>query len=496
MNRNLLTTVVLSTVVFFSVGLCVGWNQISKAQFRIVRSICGSSGSQESDRFVVRDPRSIFYLPEDKQVVVYLELEGPVGSHRLEGFWKNPAGKVASLSDFSYTSKERVFSSHFTLAILESAATGTWSLEVHVDGELLSEIKFQLTAGIRADQPTQLQKLLSPAEIFKLASASTVIIERIGKDRELLGTSTGFVARPGIVISTIEAIDGASRLRLTFPSGRQLETDQVLSWSRKKGYSVIGIDSVQTPALLFARENSWNIGDTGTFLEIPPDSPKGSWVISEVKIIGKTLEGDRISLSGSASEKAMGGVLLNEYGEVIGIIGSPAYPWGISSNEVMAVGFTTRKSHGMAIPIDIVNLEQTSPSTLGKLALAGELLLPISNRIPILYAQLTHRIEKGETRQWPVDNSSEFFRRDGKIGIFVMWTPKEKLKGIVDFFLYNDQNNLLASSRNRTEVNFKPDRQISTAWEMEVSRLNPGIYRIDVQISGVPYWRKFFRIAD
>lgn len=42
-------------------------------QFRLVRSVSGSKGSQQGGRFVIEDPRSVFYLPEDTKIIVYFE---------------------------------------------------------------------------------------------------------------------------------------------------------------------------------------------------------------------------------------------------------------------------------------------------------------------------------------------------------------------------------------------------------------------------------------
>ena len=64
----------------------------------------GSKGSQQGNRYIIEDPRSVFYIPADHQVIVYFEYEGPIGSHRVEGLWKRPDGKVGTISDFTYVS--------------------------------------------------------------------------------------------------------------------------------------------------------------------------------------------------------------------------------------------------------------------------------------------------------------------------------------------------------------------------------------------------------
>jgi hypothetical protein len=40
---------------------------------RMVRSIVGAKGEQRNGSFVMTDPRSTFYVPDDHEVIVYFE---------------------------------------------------------------------------------------------------------------------------------------------------------------------------------------------------------------------------------------------------------------------------------------------------------------------------------------------------------------------------------------------------------------------------------------
>ena len=95
----------------------------------------------------MEDPRTIFYLPEDRQVIVYAEWDGPLGKHHIEGFWKSPAGKTAALTDFDYDAKLNRFGAYFTLSLNDGMDLGAWSLEAHVDGEVAGTHSFQILAG-------------------------------------------------------------------------------------------------------------------------------------------------------------------------------------------------------------------------------------------------------------------------------------------------------------------------------------------------------------
>ena len=75
------------------------------ATFRVVRSVSGSRGAVEGTRFVVSDPRTVFNVPGDGQIIVYFEWQGPAGRHRMEGIWRDPSGKVATITNFDYEAR-------------------------------------------------------------------------------------------------------------------------------------------------------------------------------------------------------------------------------------------------------------------------------------------------------------------------------------------------------------------------------------------------------
>jgi len=100
-------------------------------QFKIVRSLSGPQGEVQNGRFVMQDARDTFYLPADKHVVVYFEWEGPIGTHHLEGFWKNPQGKAVVMSDFNYEAKQKRFGAIGPSILLRvrAPARGRWKRE-------------------------------------------------------------------------------------------------------------------------------------------------------------------------------------------------------------------------------------------------------------------------------------------------------------------------------------------------------------------------------
>jgi hypothetical protein len=120
------------------------------SKFRLIRSISGSKGHEQGGKYVMDDPRTVFKVPDDRQVLVYCEWEGATGvagQHEFEGVWKNPAGKVVAVSDFKLEVRERRCSGFFTLLLSETSETGVWTLEARVDGETTGTHKFQIVSA-------------------------------------------------------------------------------------------------------------------------------------------------------------------------------------------------------------------------------------------------------------------------------------------------------------------------------------------------------------
>jgi hypothetical protein len=478
-------------------------NPDSGPRFRVTRSICGSKGSQQRGRFMIEDPRSVFSIPQDRQVIVYFELEGPIGMHRIEGFWKSPSGKIATISDFNYESQERRFSANWTLALSESAETGTWTLEAHIDGEYVGAFTFQIVANAPPADVAPKKRLLSPSETYQRLLASTVMIEKKGKGGALLGIHTGFIVSPTVLLSSFLTVDGASKTRIIFPDGRVQETDQMLAWNRNQDWVAIKIEAGQTPALPFAPANSWDIGDPVSYLDF---APEGNRVLSEVKIIGKNTfpaAGDRLNLSNSITAKAVGAPLLNVYGEVIGMLGgslNPARDQGSSIEMFLPDGLqlTNRTSGGVAVPISMVNLKQTTPYAMENLIQDGVSLPPLLVAKNVRHFQLSHRIDRSSEYPFPVDFATQFSRRNDKMAVFVVWDSEEEIKGHASFQIYGRDNKMIvvAQKNKDAKVNLKPGRQVRTFWQIDISDIPAGIYRVDVLLNGEPASRAFFRIVN
>ncbi len=70
------------------------------SQVRLVRSVVGAKGEERNGSFVMTEPRTVFYVPEDRELIVYFEWEGAKGTHHCEGSVRGPGGQFATMSSF------------------------------------------------------------------------------------------------------------------------------------------------------------------------------------------------------------------------------------------------------------------------------------------------------------------------------------------------------------------------------------------------------------
>lgn len=508
--RPLFGTIVF--LVVFSILLTpncygqAGGVQAGGSRFRLARSVSGSKGTPQGGRFAMEDPRSVFYVPDDHQVIIYMEWEGPPGKHHLEGFWRNPAGKISVMSDFDYDAKENKFGAYWTLALSDTMDTGNWSLEAHIDGELAGSHAFQILTGTRPAGSGPSKKLLAPSELYERALKSTVTIEKFDRSGQKFGDASGFLFEPGWIVASFECIDGAAKLRVTYSDGSRFETEQVAAWNRRQGWAVLKTTTTKLPKLKPAEADSWNVGDTASFLDV---APEGNRVITNVSIDGKNsfaAAGPRLNISSAPINRSIGTALLNDYGEVIAIVGGSLIPGASATilsetaSSVPRAGSPVYLRGGLAVPITAVSSPtlDVAGTPLNTLADRGEFLPPVTASRNVVYGQLARTIGNKGGLSSPLEGGEVFSRRDPKLYVYVMWEGMDKVKGKVTMRIYTLDNQLLNKTMVEKPTKFSLSRteQKVTSWEVEILKLPIGIYRVDVWLDDAPAWRTFFRITE
>src|SRR5207249_4538911 len=156
-----------------------GGVQAAGPKVRVVRSVAGSKGETRSGNYVILDPRTTFYVPDDRQVIVYFEWEAPKGTHHCEGTVKGPNGQLAVMSSFDYPATQSKFGGFWTMPLLESTSAGLWTFESRVDGESAGELRFEIVSAKRPAGTAKEEAPPTPAEIYSHTVAATALIERL-----------------------------------------------------------------------------------------------------------------------------------------------------------------------------------------------------------------------------------------------------------------------------------------------------------------------------
>jgi len=476
-----------------------GGGLVAESKFRIVRSVSGSKLVNSGGHYLVEDPRSDFYIPGDKEVVVYFTWEGPAGPHHIEGLWKRPDGKLLMTSDFDYKADQPRFGGYFRMLLGETPPIGVWTLETRIDGEMVGTHNFQIIVDARPNSPTTSRRMLVPAEIYKRAAAASVFIENLNQLGERRSLGSGFFIGPGQLLTAFQVVDGASKVRIVMPDGRRAEASEVIAWNRRQDWIVLRIDAGQLSTTQQATE-PWAIGDRVYVLDVPAEANR---ILIETSVIGKQTpsgSGDRITIGDNLNRRTMGSPLLNEYGEVIGLIGGNLIP-GSAFVEDMA--FSARSLSGtsrgtLAVPTNPISqaITSSSPTTIENLASSGQFMPPLAGNDDVLSGTLSRNVNRKTDPPQPIDTRSEFSRQDTRAMLLITWLPREKRKGIPTLRLYDLDNRLLSESPGKKKISVSPQKLSYTGWEVPLENLPSGIYRLDVALNTDTVWRTFFRVVD
>jgi trypsin-like peptidase len=398
------------------------------------------------------DPRTVFRVPDDRQVLVYCEWEGATevaGLHEFEGHWKNPADKLVAVSDFKLEVRGRRCSGFFTLLLSETTETGIWTLEARVDGETTGTHKFQIvSANDPAAQtatgppqttpatpsgppPEQARQFLTEAQLYELANAATVLVEKLDAKGQRIDSGSGFLVEPDVMLTAFQVIDGATKLRVSLPDGRRLETQEALSWDKWQDWAFLKVDSGDTQA--------GRLRSQGKFIALSPntDSPVGSRgfalavssngvrVIIRCDIVGKNRfpqNGERINLNCTHPD-VTGSPLLNEYGDLIGVVGGSLIPGWPSTKALPGAYYGSAQianpTPGLAaVPVNSSSKPPSTkaPTQLQQLVSDGTFTPLLSRSENIQYGALAKRVETRPTPR-PMEETHEF-RSEGAFTVF------------------------------------------------------------------------------
>jgi len=500
----LVALLVFASMVSPALGQTVGGAQGSEPRFHVVRSVSGSKGSQQGNRYVIDDPRSTFYMPQDKTVIVYFEWDGPIGKHHLEGYWKNSEGKTVVISDFNFESREKRFGGYWSLNLTDGTAPGVWSLEARVDGEVTGTHSFQIVAAEKPAGATPAEpQPLPPAQIYERALAATVTLDKLSASGERVSRGSGFLIGNQVVLTAFEVIDGATSIGVLLPGGQHVQVNELVRWNRWQDWALFKIPIPDAAKLNLAQSKPAPVGDRCLYLNLSGD---GSRNIVDTNITGVNTypnAGQRLTFPYPSGSETVGSPLLNEYGDVIGIIAGDTTP-GASSiaggrfNYFAGIQRSGGVSNTLAVPVSFVSDISTPSKTVAfaDLLRNGEFTPPLVAQNFVGQGMLALRLDnRAGVSPLPQDEKYEFTRKDQQFIVFMMWTPKEKRNTTTVIHLYDRNNNLLLEGKP-SKLNLRPGEVTYTSWQIGLGKFSTGTYRIDVMLGDQPAWRSFFSFSD
>src|SRR5882672_32218 len=89
----------------------------SGPRVKMVRSVACTKGEPRGAAFVMSDPRTTLFVPDDRQVIIYFEWAAPRGTHHCEGTLRGPPGRLAVMSSFDYPATEPRFGGFWTVPL-------------------------------------------------------------------------------------------------------------------------------------------------------------------------------------------------------------------------------------------------------------------------------------------------------------------------------------------------------------------------------------------
>jgi hypothetical protein len=478
-------------------------SQTQASPFHLINSVSGSKEVTKNAQETITDPRTVFHVPEDNQVVVVFEMEGPTGAHHLEGQWRSPDGKVLSVGDVDMQTYTPKFFCYFSLTFPESVTPGLWAIELQVDGHPSGVHTFEIVAKPKPAPPPPVAPPTA-ADVYQQAVAASVFIDNQDSDGELLRQGSGFFIGKGLLLTAFQVIDGASSLQIDFPDGSRTTANQVLAWNRRQDWAILKVDAPKAPALERAKDGSWRVGDVCYLLGAPNESSR---TIQNVGITGmqeSAEAGGRLSTSWTGEPLSIGSPLLDNYGRVIGVLGGTLLP-GIETlsrpdgREYILAGVAIENgATPLVVPISAIpeQLNSNQPVTLSALDAEGLFIRPVTRDTQVTNGVLCRNYRQlGHVAFTPEGQTSQFSRANDSLGVVITWTPNTKTKSTAQFQVYDIDNHLVGRTPLQ-KIDLEPRVTAYSAVKIALTSLKPGMYRIDLLLGDMPEWRGFFRVTE
>jgi hypothetical protein len=238
-----------------------------------------------------------------------------------------------------------------------------------------------------------------------------------------------------------------------------------IAWNRWQDWALLKVDATPKAFLNRGDSGAANVGDHCVFLELGPVGSK----LTDGTVTGTNSfprAGARLLVASGVSPQSIGGALLDEFGNYVGIIGGSIVP---SANPIRILALLSEsgassvsldwETTGLAVPQSLLpDLPSNAPPTsLAELANRGEFAPLVIKSNSIQYMSITSAIGKDSgSIPFPRDSKQIFSRRDTRAVVYLADLYQAKICLQLAVFHGRQQND----QQFQTSGNFLGARQI------------------------------------
>lgn len=469
-------------------------SETNSGQFHVVKVLCGSKGELHGTEYVMEDPKTVFHVPQDHQIVVSFEWQGPPGTHHAVGAWRGPDGKVALTTDFDLNSGGSKYIGTWTLAIPASIPPGLWALEVRVDGQPAGSQIIQIIST-QAEEAPKPPPMPTAAEVYKRISGGTVLIANLDKDGEIARRGFGFFTEKDTLLTAFEVIDGAASVKLNFADGSSVTAESLVAWNRAQDWAILRVPSDKAEILEHADANSWKVGDVCYLMVSQGNQSRSIQTVNITGLEGKAQTGQRMTISGVGAGDSAGGPVLDGYGRVIGVLGGGELE---GAGTFIDPEVVDRPWNPTILPLTSIpqTASSSQPTSLADLATRGLFINPIVHNPQAVSGQLCEETQRiGRDAIVPVRPNSQFSRKRPSFSLIITWGPNQRITSTQELRIY-DLDNHEVLHVTPTKIKLEPRVTTYSTWKIPTAPLQAGAYRIDLLLGDQPEWRSYFQISE
>jgi hypothetical protein len=466
----------------------------AEPSIQMIRSLSGPSGKVVGGKFVFDEIRNRFVYPQDNSLTVYFEFKAPKGDYFLTAYWKDPQGRIVTIApDLKIQTEYEEMNSYWSLMLDEHKTSGIWTVEVRINGEPIGSHSFELVVP-EAPKPAAVAET-SPMptmdELYRSISKSLVWVHKIDGSGRRIGTLSGFVSAPDSILTAFRSIDSAARIEIEFADGTRISTDEIIVCNRMQDWALVKAQTREFPPLKLGKPEAIIIGEPLIVFSVESGLSR---TIGTVDISGRRMVsgfGERIFTNPQLPVQAIGGPLLDFYGNVVGLIGGNLLP-GLPADARFASLMLSGANTIAAIPIEKGMVEsKTSSMKLQTLSNSGILTPALSETPVFVNGMVTDNIPADLNLQSKVQ-----FARGETIIIYTNWVRKENIrKGVTSIRVYDSRNRLRSQGKPQP-LNLPANSMLQFTTQFPVGSLEAGIYRVDVFWNDLPVWRAFISIMN